>query len=100
MACPPPLPDATVIPLGTERDMTPDEFAAWYDRLKSIDPTLTQVKLAKLLDVDQPRIGKWMRGKVAISGYLWRALRDLERELLEANVPKSKKRRRTGATNG
>jgi hypothetical protein len=84
----------TMVPLGTERDMTPDEFRARYDRLKTIDPTITHARLAKLLDVDQPRIGKWMRGEVKISGYLWRALRDLERELLEAQAPKKRRRQR------
>lgn len=78
------------------RDMTPEEFAEWYERLKRIDPDLNHTKLAKRLDVDQPRIGKWLRGKenggVAISGYLWRALRDLEREMLEEQKPKRRGR--------
>lgn len=56
--------------------MTPDEFRVWYDRLG-----LKQAELAKKLDVDQPRIGKWLRGEVKASGYLWRALEHLESEL-------------------
>jgi hypothetical protein len=74
------------------RDMTPAEFQTWYDRLKRIDPSLNHTKLADRLDVDQPRIGKWLRGDVKIAGYLWRALRDLEREMIEEQQPK---RRRT-----
>lgn len=75
------------------RDMTPDEFKQRYDDLKKIDPTLNHTKLAQKLDVDQPRIGKWLRGDVAISGYLWRALRDLERELIEERQPKRRGKR-------
>lgn len=70
------------------RDMTPAEFQGWYDRLRRIDPDLTHTRLAQKLDVDQPRIGKWLRGDVKIAGYLWRALRDLEREMLEERQPK------------
>jgi predicted XRE-type DNA-binding protein len=67
-----------MIPLSNERDMTPDEFRQWYDRLG-----LKQADLAKRLDVDQPRISKWLRGEIKISGYLWRALAHLEAELAE-----------------
>lgn len=75
------------------RDMTPEEFKGWYDRLLAIDPDLTHTKLAERLKVDQPRIGKWLRGDVKASGYLWRALRDLERELTEERQPKRRNRR-------
>lgn len=82
----------TMVPLSTERDMTPAEFQQWYDRLKRIDPTLTDTKLAKALDVDQPRIGKWRRGTVAISGYLHLALERLEQLMIEERRPKSRRR--------
>lgn len=75
-------------------DMTPDEFKRWYDRLRATDPTLTHAKLAERLDVDQPRIGKWMRGAVKISGYLHLALERLEQKLIEEQRPK---RRRAAA---
>lgn len=73
------------------RDMTPEEFQKRYEDLKRLDPTLNHTKLAKKLDVDQPRIGKWLDGKVKISGYLWRALRDLERELIEEQKPRRRR---------
>lgn len=82
------------------RDMTPEEFQGWYDRLKRIDPALTHTKLAQKLDVDQPRIGKWLKGQVAISGYLWRALRDLEREMIEEQKPKRRRASSTAAEGG
>lgn len=82
-------------------DMTPEEFRTWYDRLKRIDPSLNHTKLAERLDVDQPRIGKWLRGKgnggVAISGYLRLALERLEQIMLEeqqAVKPPPKRARR------
>jgi hypothetical protein len=75
-------------------DMTPEEFKQWYARLKAIDPNLTHEGLAKRLDVDQPRIGKWLRGKVAISGYLHLALERLEQIMIEERKPK---RRRASA---
>lgn len=84
------------------RDMTPDEFKDWYERLKRIDPTLNHTTLAKRLDVDQPRIGKWLRGKdnggVAISGYLHLALERLEQIMIQeqqakAATPKPRRRR-------
>lgn len=78
------------------RDMTPDEFKAWYARLKAIDPTLTDTKLAKALDVDQPRIGKWRRGDVGISGYLQLALERLEQIMIEERQPKPAPKKRTG----
>lgn len=64
-------------------DMTQDEFRQWYDRLKRLDPKLTHAELAKRLDVDQPRIGKWLAGKVKISGYLHLALERLEQIMIE-----------------
>lgn len=73
------------------RDMTPEEFRGWYDRLRAIDPGLTHTKLATRLDVDQPRIGKWLKGKVAISGYLWRALEHLAAELEAERKPKKRR---------
>lgn len=74
-------------------DMTPDEFRQWYDRLKRIDPALTHAKLASRLDVDQPRIGKWMRGKVGIGGYLHLALERLEQIMIEERRPKRQRAR-------
>lgn len=78
-------------------DMTPEQFKGWYARLQRIDPTLSQKKLAKRLDVDQPRIGKWMRGEVRISGYLHLALERLEQILIEEQKPKRRSRRPTTA---
>lgn len=69
--------------------MTPEEFRVWYDRLG-----LKQSELAQRLDVDQPRISKWLRGEVKISGYLWRALEHLEAELKRERERKSKPKRR------
>jgi hypothetical protein len=77
-------------------DMTPEEFKMWYDRLKRIDPNLTHTRLAERLDVDQPRIGKWLNGKVGISGYLHLALERLEQIMIEERRPK--KRRRPATT--
>ena len=79
------------------RDMTPAEFAAWYDRLKRIDPSLNHTKLAKRLDVDQPRIGKWLQGDVAISGYLHLALERLEQIMLDEHRPKKRRRQQPDA---
>lgn len=81
-------------------DMTPEEFQAWYARLKAIDPTLTDGKLAKRLDVDQPRIGKWRRGDIGISGYLHLALERLEQIMIEERKPKRRARQQTGAADG
>jgi transcriptional regulator with XRE-family HTH domain len=67
--------------------MTPEEFRQWYDRLG-----LSQRQLAKRLDVDQPRIGKWLRGEVKISGYLYLALERLEQILAEERKPKRSRR--------
>lgn len=72
-------------------DMTPDEFKAWYDRLKTIDPTLTHASLAKRLDVDQPRIGKWMRGTIDIMGPLRLALERLEQIMIEEQRPRKRR---------
>lgn len=74
-------------------DMTPDQFRARYERLKVIDPKLTHAKLARRLDVDQPRIGKWLSGKVAISGYLHLALERLEQIMIEESKPKRRRPR-------
>lgn len=74
------------------RDMTPDEFRSWYARLG-----LTDTELARRLDVDQPRIGKWRRGEVKASGYLWRALEHLAAELEAERRPK---RRRQASREG
>lgn len=74
-------------------DMTPEQFKTWYARLKAIDPKLTDNKLAKRLDVDQPRIGKWRRGEVKISGYLHLALERLEQIMIEEQKPKGRPRR-------
>jgi hypothetical protein len=92
--------DATMVPLSNERDMTKEEFRQWYDRLKRIDPDLTYTKLAQRLDVDQPRVGKWMSGKVAISGYLWLALERLEQILIEERKPKRRAPRRPRGEGG
>lgn len=73
------------------RLMTPDEFRVWFDRLG-----LSQAQLAKKLDVDQPRIGKWLRGEVKISGYLWRALEHLEAEMTRASKPKKRRAAQRG----
>lgn len=78
--------------------MTPEEFRVWYDRLG-----LKQSELAQRLDVDQPRISKWLRGEVKISGYLWRALEHLEAELKQERAPKPKRPKRRaqqGAADG
>lgn len=75
--------------------MTPEEFRVWYDRLG-----LKQAELAQRLDVDQPRIGKWLRGDVAISGYLWRALEHLEAELKRERKRRPKRRAQQGAADG
>jgi hypothetical protein len=72
--------------------MTPEEFRSWYERLKAIDPSLNDTKLAHKLDVDQPRIGKWRRGEVKIAGFLWRALEHLEAELRREQAPKRGRR--------
>lgn len=72
-------------------DMTPDEFQRWYDRLKAIDPGLTHAKLAERLNVDQPRIGKWSRGEVKISGYLHLALERLEQIMIQERRPKRRR---------
>ena len=74
-------------------DMTPDEFRRWYDRLRAIDPKLTHARLAERLDVDQPRIGKWLRGDVKISGYLHLALERLEQIMIEEQRPKNRRTR-------
>lgn len=73
-------------------DMTSEQFKVWYARLKAIDPTLTHAKLAQRLDVDQPRIGKWLSGKVTISGYLHLALERLEQIMLDERKPKRRTR--------
>jgi hypothetical protein len=70
------------------KPMSPEEFRQWYERLKLVKPDLTHEKLAKLLEVDQPRIGKWMRGEVKTSGYLWRALEHLEAQLQQERKPR------------
>lgn len=75
-------------------DMTKEEFRRWYDRLKQIDPTLNHTKLAKRLDVDQPRIGKWLSGKVTISGYLRLALERLEQLMIEEAKPPKRRHQR------
>ncbi len=77
------------------RDMTKEEFQAWYERLLAIDPKINHTKLAKRLDVDQPRIGKWLRGEVGISGYLHLALERLEQIMIEEQQPKPRRRRPT-----
>lgn len=74
-------------------DMTPEEFKAWYARLKRVDPSLNHTKLAERLDVDQPRIGKWLRGDVKLSGYLHLALERLEQIMIEERQPKRRSRR-------
>lgn len=80
--------DGTMAPTVRELEpMTPDEFRQWYERLRAIDPTLTHASLARRLGVDQPRIGKWLRDEVKISGYLWRALEHLEAELERERRP-------------
>jgi hypothetical protein len=84
-------------------DMTPKEFQAWYDRLKAIDPKLSDNKLAKALDVDQPRIGKWRRGEIKIMGPLRLAFERLEQIMIaerDANLkpPPSPRRRRPTRT--
>ncbi len=78
----------TVVP---SPDMTPEQFNEWYDRLKRIDPNLSKGKLARRLDVDQPRIGKWMRGEITISGYLELALERLEQIMIEERRPKRRR---------
>jgi hypothetical protein len=78
-------------------DMTPAEFKTWYDRLKRIDPNLTHTRLAERLDVDQPRIGKWLRGEVRLSGYLRLALERLEQIMIEERKPKKRRRPATAA---
>lgn len=79
-------------------DMPPDEFRRWYDRLREIDPQLTHARLAERLDVDQPRIGKWLRGDVKISGYLHLALERLEQIMIDEQRPK--RRRTSGRGDG
>lgn len=86
-------------------DMTPEEFQVWYDRLKTIDPDLNHTKLARRLEVDQPRIGKWLRGKenggIAIMGPLRLALERLEQIMIEEQQPpkpgRPRKRRAQGS---
>lgn len=79
----------TVLP---SPDMTKEEFQAWYTRLKAIDPKLTHARLAERLNVDQPRIGKWLAGKVTIGGYLHLALERLEQIMIEERKPKRGRR--------
>ncbi len=79
------------IPGASWRPMTPDEFRVWFSRLG-----LSQAQLAKRLDVDQPRIGKWLRGEVKISGYLWRALEHLEAEMARERRPKKRRAAQRG----
>ena len=78
-------------------DMTPKQFKAWLVRLREIDPSLSNGKLAKRLKVDQPRIGKWERGEIAISGYLHLALERLEQILIEERKLKRNRRARTSS---
>lgn len=66
----------TMVPLSNERDMTTDEFKAWYARLG-----LSEKELARRLDVTQPTINRWYSGRRIPPGYLWRALEHLEAEL-------------------
>jgi DNA-binding transcriptional regulator YiaG len=69
----------TMVPLSNERDMTPAEFRAWFDRLG-----LPEADLARRLDVTQPTINRWRSGPPQgrkPPGYLWRALEHLEAEL-------------------
>jgi predicted transcriptional regulator len=80
---------STMVP---ERDMTPEEFQGWYARLG-----LKQVDLAEKLDVDQSQISRWLNGKSAPPGYLWRALEHLEAEMQRR---RKRQRRHTGAGGG
>jgi len=66
----------TMVPLSNERDMTTDEFKAWYARLG-----LPEKELARRLDVTQPTINRWTTGARKPPGYLWRALEHLSGEL-------------------
>lgn len=79
--------DATMAPHDALwKPMTPEEFRQWYNRLG-----LNDTELAKRLNVDQPRIGKWKRGEVKTSGYLYLALERLEQVLAEERKPKRRR---------
>lgn len=65
--------DATMVP---ERDMTTDEFNAWFRRLG-----LSEKELAQKLETTQPTINRWTTGQRKPPPYLWRALEHLESEL-------------------
>jgi DNA-binding transcriptional regulator YiaG len=82
--------DATMAPASLERDMTPEEFRAWYARLG-----LPESELARRLDVKQPTVNRWRSGERTPPGYLWRALEHLEAELKRERG--SKRRRQRGA---
>jgi DNA-binding transcriptional regulator YiaG len=69
-------PDATMPPLGNERDMTTDEFNDWFRRLG-----LSERELATRLEMSQPTINRWTTGQRKPPPYLWRALEHLEAEL-------------------
>lgn len=79
--------DGTMVPLSSERDMTTDEFKQWFRRLG-----LTQVELARRLDVNQAQISRWYNGIADPSGYLWRALEHLAAELERERKPKRRRR--------
>lgn len=72
--------DDTMAPAGTELEqMTPDELKDWRTRHDS----MTQAELARRLEVSLGTIRKYEQGERRIPAFMWRALRDLERELAE-----------------
>jgi DNA-binding transcriptional regulator YiaG len=75
--------DATMPPPGIEREMTTDEFNAWYKRLG-----LPEKELAQRLDVTQPTINRWLSGRRTPPPFLWRALEHLEAELRAPRRPR------------
>ncbi len=97
--------DATMAPTSPERDwMTPDEFRAWFERLKAINPKLTHARLGEYLEVTQPTITRWISDKPGDSSrriehgrMLQLALERLEQKLKDERRPKSKRRRPSSA---
>jgi hypothetical protein len=98
--------DATMAPTSPERDwMTPEEFRAWYDRLKAVTPALTHARLGEYLEVKQPTITRWLNvdaekgRRIEHGAMLQLALERLEQKLIEERRPK-RRRRPTPGTGG
>lgn len=60
----------------SEREMTTDEFVAWFNRLG-----LSEADLARRLETTQPTINRWHKGERRPPPYLWRALAHLAAEM-------------------